>query len=943
MNRKSVEPRKRAIAAALAGALAGMAPLVAKADCGINGTISANTTEIGWSSGNCTIAPNVVLSNFNTATALLATGSSLGTLTNSGTIAGITYGMVSAGTISVLNNNSVGQFVGGSAGIRNSGSINTFTNSGLVSTSGIAGTIAAGINNSGTIGTLTNTASGTITGAGRGIFNTGTIGLVNNAGLLAGSGTVSGSIFGIDNSGGSIGTILNSGTIKGSTYTGTIVGYGVLGENSSTIGTLNNSGTITNELGVLIRSGASLGTLTNTGSIVGTFSGVVAQTGTIGTINNSGLIAGATSQTVTGFPSGPYTGIFALAGASIGTVVNSGTITGLLNAINVDSTSTIGQINNSGLIAGAIRNTGSSNLNISGGSGAVFGTLTGLGGGIANASVGTITNTSSNVVFGSGNLLLNDRINVGSHAVNNTGATLQVNNPIAITGNYTQGASATLLVGVADSAVSGGSIDSDSGYGRLVVSGTANIASGSAVTLQKLNAYGFAAGQRFVVVDAVGTGTNYNADTLRYSVAGTSALVATGAAVANGANSDLVLTLADATSPSNPSSPSSPSTPTPAPSGATAPNAVSALTGLSHYTGISPALLNLFDASLALNATGSTQALNAAGKQLSPTSQTSLSRAAAAPTFDVLNIISSHANGLRLAQRQGSGISTGDAPASWGVWGQAFGGHASQDQRDQVDGYSANYGGLLFGVDRAVSDAWRVGGAFSYSNAAVNNTGDTAGSNTRINSYGLIGYASYVTNRWYANLSAGAVEQRYDTNRLVNFPGFSGQANGSFNGQQYVARGEVGYPLAFGVATVTPLASLTYSYLHQSAYTESGGNGAALSVDATHQSSVTTDIGAKVEREIPTSLGMLVPELTVAWRHEYNNTRALTTASFAADPSGQTSFTVLGTSPLTNSAIVSAGVTLLNQRNLSLTARYDVQVGRGYLSQAGTLRLRRLF
>jgi hypothetical protein len=258
MSRKNVLPRQRAIVAALAGALAGLVPLVAKADCGINGTISANTTEIGWSSGNCTIATNVVISNFNTATALLATGSSLGTLTNNGTIAGITYGLVNAGTISVLNNSGVGQFNGGSSGIHNTGSIDTLNNSGFISTTSIAGTIASGIHNTGTIGTLTNNATGTITGAGSGIFNSGTISIVNNMGLLAGSGTVSGSIFGIDNSGGSIGTILNSGTIKGSSYAGTIVGYAILGENSGTIGTLNNSGTLYNELGVLIRSGATL-------------------------------------------------------------------------------------------------------------------------------------------------------------------------------------------------------------------------------------------------------------------------------------------------------------------------------------------------------------------------------------------------------------------------------------------------------------------------------------------------------------------------------------------------------------------------------------------------------------------------------------------------------------------------------------------------------------
>lgn len=106
---------------------------------------------------------------------------------------------------------------------------------------------------------------------------------------------------------------------------------------------------------------------------------------------------------------------------------------------------------------------------------------------------------------------------------------------------------------------------------------------------------------------------------------------------------------------------------------------------------------------------------------------------------------------------------------------------------------------------------------------------------------------------------------------------------------------------------------------------------------------MTTDLGAKIEREFPTPYGVLVPELTVSWRHEYNNTSQLTTATFAGDPSGVNSFTTLGTSPLTNSAVVSAGVTLLRERNLSVTARYEMQAGRGFLSQGGTLRLRQLF
>ena len=470
-----------------------------------------------------------------------------------------------------------------------------------------------------------------------------------------------------------------------------------------------------------------------------------------------------------------------------------------------------------------------------------------------------------------------------------------------------------------------------------MVSGSATIASGSNVILQKLNSYRFAPGQRFVVVDASSTGTNYNEGSLNYAATGYDTSTVSGSTVTSDGRSDLVVTLAELT----PSSPSSPPPSSPSPPPPSVPSAVSALTGLLNYQGISPQLLNLFDASQALSG-DSANTINRAGKQLAPTSQTSSIQAAAAPTFDMLNIVSAHSDSLRLAQAD-SGVSTGESGPAWSAWGQTFGGHASRNESDQVDGYSANFGGLLLGVDRAISDTWRLGGVFSYSNAAVNNTGDTAGDSATINSYGLIGYASYEARSWYGKLSVGALQQRYDTTRQIDFPGFSGIANGSFSGQQYVAQGEVGYPLALGVATVTPLASLTYSYLHQGAYAESGGDGAALSVGAGHDTSVTTDVGAKIERAISTSYGMLVPDLRAAWRHEYDNTRTSTTASFAADPSGETSFTTLGASPVNDMAVLSAGATLLRANNLSLTLRYEVQMGSGYLSQSGSLRLRQLF
>jgi len=1003
MLHKNQRPKQTTLTLALTAALASMTPLVAKADCVPGGTISSNTSAITWSSGslpnNCSITSAGSISALGTNTALRV-NSSVGTLTNSGTIQGGDDGLTNSSTIVSINNQSnatiMGAFATGILNI-NSSTIGALTNSGTIS----GASAGAGIvNNSSAsnIGTLTN--HGVITGGDTGIFNAGTIGTLTNNGNIAGGGgfgyqnffaaifnsgtigilnnTIGGTIDGINpnlldpntntnnlsntgiinSAGGTIGTLNNSGLISNNPFWNTNTSGGDIGiNNAGTIGTLNNLGTITatavNQGATAILNSGTIGTLTNSGTISGTSAGIFNTiAGSIGTLSNSGTISGTNfgldnsgsigflNNTIGGTISGANTGIFN--NGSIGTLSNSGTISAP-DAINNGAGGRIGTLTNSGVIAGNITNGSGNNLTITGGTGATFGTLTGF----LSGSIGTITNTNSNLTFGSGNLLLNDTVNVGNNTFNNNAATLQVNNPIAITGNYNQGEAATLQIGVAGSGVSAnGSLANDSGYGRLVVSGSATIASGSSVNLKPLTTYGFAAGQRFVVVDASTAGTNYNEGSLNYSVT-SYAGSASGTDVTTAGRSDLVVTLTATPSPTPTPSPSpSPSpTPTPTPSPATIPNAISALGGLLNYTGVSPGLLNLFDAADALAATGGTAAVNRAGVQLAPVQQAASTGAAAAPTLDVLNVVAAHADSLRLAQMEDrqSGISTGDAPPAWGVWGQAFGGHASQNERDDVPGYSANYGGLLVGVDKSISDNWRAGGVFSYSNTAINDEGDAAGDNTTVNSYGLIGYASYTSQSWYTNLSAGVVQQSYSTNRQVDFTGFSGTANGHFSGQQYVTRAEVGYPLTVGGATVTPLASLTYSNLHQNGYTEGGGNGAALTVNSTHSASVKSSLGAKLEQAFPTAYGNFVPELRLQWLHEYDHTQQVTGASFAADPTGETGFTTVGPSPTSDMADVSVGVTLLRANNMTLTVRYELQAGGGFVSQTGSLRLRQLF
>ena len=860
-----------------------------------NVTLFGSTDCMVWSGGNFQINNTGTLSSTSTP-ALTATGAAK-TLTNSGLLSGTSV-----------------------AGIENTSNSLTVINNGRIISD------VVGLNNNGAIVSLTNNAGGTISGTNAGIKNnsnssitslnnnhiiSGDIG-INNAGYigtLANTGTIAGTATGIQNSG-NITNLSNSGSVSGATQ-GILVSNGAISSLKNT-----SDGHIEGETGIVFGGQLSSGTinvstLTNAGQISGTDSAGM-------TINQNALIANlSNSGTITGAIAG-----IANAG-SVFALTNSGTISSGAFAIYNIASGSLGPVTNSGLIAGTIVNLSSKAMTINGGSGETFGILTGASGGTGSAHIGAIKNTGASLSFASGNLLLNDNIDVGNNTVNNTGSTLQVNNSLSINGSYAQSAAATLLIGVGDSAVSDGVI-ADTGYGRLVVSGAATIESGSTVSLKSLNTYSFAAGQRYLVVSADKIGTNYNASSLNYLTAGFTG-VTSGKVVDTGNTSNLVVTLS------------------PKPRHyATTDNAISSLQGLQQYTGIAPGLLDLYNASLAID---SSQEGNKVGEQLSTVQNSSASHVASQATFDAVNIVGQRVDAVRLAQSQGmSGVAAGDDPADWSAWGQAFGGHARQGMVDGVSGYKANYAGLVLGVDRSVGESWRTGGALTYSNTSVHGRDNLYGSKTGVDSYGLIGYASYSGEPWYVNLSASVTQQRYDTSRNVEMTGYADRARGKFNGQQYVTKAEFGYPLAVAqTTTLTPLANLSYSYQTLDSYKESSGNGSALSVEGSHNNALRSGLGARLDKSFQTGFGDVVPYVQAIWTHQYNPQRNSTNASYIADTAGETSFTTFGASPVEDTADLSLGATIAQSDTLSLNARYNVQLGEQYQAQTITLQVRKLF
>jgi uncharacterized protein with beta-barrel porin domain len=838
--------------------------------------------------------------------------STTGTMTsvaNSGTMHGANEGFINSGMLgSLTNSGTIGD--DGKAGMQNTGSIGTVTSSGLIS--GVTGLANLG----GSIGGVNN--AGTITGtASHGLYNTGTLGTLTNGGLVSGANT------GVFNDlSGSITSVTNSGTMRG----------GVNGlANSGTLGSLSNSGTISGAAKAGVENAGSLGTLTSSGTITGAF-GLNNAGGTIAVLDNSGTIT-ATSQ------DGVYTD------SGLGTMTNAGVVSGALHALNIDGAGSLGSLENSGLISGptaikvaaggslgAVTNSGTiagnivnasaNELSIAGGSGGVFGTLTGYSGGLTAADIGQITNTTSNVLFSAGNVLLNDHVNVGAGKVTNT-ATLQVDNPINITGSYLQTAAGTLSLGVAGIA----------NHGELNVSSGAVLDAQGRVVLTGLEGFRFAAGEQFTLIDA-GSAT-YNLGSLTTSADGFHGGYSVTDVAVDG-HQDLVVCLTNSIAPN--------CTGKIAYTLATTSNAVAANNAAGGYTGSNADLNKLANA---LTALGTTAAANRAGNQLLADPHHDAVALAEQPALDVLDVVTGHADVTRLAANGGqSGVSAGESGAGLATWGEAFGGGAHQSQDGQFSGYGISSEGLVAGGDAAIGESnARLGGVFTYTHADLNEHGDRTGDTMGLNSYGLLGYATFLGTRAYADLTGGVMFDQFNTVRVIDFPGFFGVATGNHDGTQYVAKAEAGYRLPMSepsTTTLTPLLGLAYSHLNQDGYTESGGNGAALRVDGDGSNSLRGEAGLKLEHSFRVTRGDVVPELKVMYRHEFDSGSQQQTAGFAADPAG-TTFSTEDVRPVLNTGVASIGVNLLGSDGLTVSLKYGAEIGSGYVSQGGSLRVRWTF
>jgi uncharacterized protein with beta-barrel porin domain len=275
------------------------------------------------------------------------------------------------------------------------------------------------------------------------------------------------------------------------------------------------------------------------------------------------------------------------------------------------------------------------------------------------------------------------------------------------------------------------------------------------------------------------------------------------------------------------------------------------------------------------------------------------------------------------------------------VWGDGFGHFGHGDSQGDFTSYNSKiYGGML-GFQAPLNQVMSLGlgGGYAHSNIDRRHGGDST-----IHTYDGTLYASYDPTHWYVDTALSFDWHRYHDKRRIEFPGIDRTAKARYNGQEYSGVLATGYRFyTKNCATITPLASLQYSYLHVSNYHEHGAGDLNLHVESQQYHFLESSLGLKLARPVQTKKGAFVPEVHALWLHDFFKERMDLDTTFSGVAEQAGSFETKGPRLDRDYGDLGAGITFITCKRLAIQLVYNYQFGKHYHANEGLLKISKRF
>lgn len=885
----------------------------------------------------------VNLDTFSGSTANVASGV---VVTNTGTLISTSYpGIYASAQSWILSNagtitsaTSPGPAIRFTAGgtINNSGSISSTTSHAIILSNG---------------GTVNNLATGTISGTGSSssfaINASGSPTTVDNAG------TINGQVF--ITAGGTV-TNQSSGTI--SVAVNNSVAVTVLGGTTRSVtnyGSIQSTGGGTST-GVEIGSGTGTGLLNNvsSGSIFGTFNGVYTGASVVLDLTNNGTIQANTGSAVEARGGGTITNTGIIENKGLGAaaesngiyihnavtaeIINSGTITGGVNAINFTRAGGIGATHTVRLRTGSVLNgnvvggTGTDNLILEGtGTENItkfsnFETLTMNGVDWTLSGTGTFSTTTT---VQSGTLQVNGQLTspaVGIQSgatltgsgtvvgdVTNAGNVRVDSGTLTFNGNYIHQTGAFFIVGVTPS-INGLLAITGAGHTATINGGTVSVLAGvGSYALNTQYTILTTTGGRSGTFSSVTSNFAFLDPSLTYdtnnvyltltrnsidfaSIGITPNQISAGGGLAALGMSNPIVSAALMLSPDQ------------------ARAAFDSVSGEIH-----PSLHSLMidESQLVRDAI--------LGRQRQDNDQTGTSRAIAWASEDIDDTVtSSYARKARKAKGGPKWPIKAAPPAVapvYGAWVQGYGNWTRLNGDGNAATLRSSTGGAIGGFDVTLNHNWRFG--FAAGGGRTDARVDARLSSGTIDTFHLAAYGG--GNIGDILFRTGAAYSHHDvsTSRTITFPGFADNAAAKYDAHTSQIFGEAAYRLNPGLVRSEAFANIAHVRVHSDSFSETGGP-AALNVAAADTSTTFTTLGLRAQAPLPAFGSWAVTARgSLGWQHAFDTVPPVSWMAFAASTAP---FAVAGVPIATDAALIEAGIDALVRSNTRLSLMYTARL-----------------
>lgn len=269
-------------------------------------------------------------------------------------------------------------------------------------------------------------------------------------------------------------------------------------------------------------------------------------------------------------------------------------------------------------------------------------------------------------------------------------------------------------------------------------------------------------------------------------------------------------------------------------------------------------------------------------------------------------------------------------PEGLGLYLNGVGSFGHRDSEDEELGFDFRNLGFTMGSDYRLSDSMIVGGAFSYLNSFQDFNRDKG--EIDVNTVAFSGYGAHRIQSLYINAIATYAHAEVDLEREITFADRT--AKGDTSSDEFSIALGGGYEFEYEGITYGPMVETEWVWLDIRSFTETGANG--LNLEHSHDSmkSATVDVGVEGSYPISTRIGVLVPQLSVAWAHQFEDDSREIRARYEFDNTGagEGEFFVETDSPDRNYAKISAALSAQLKDGISGFGSYQAIVGHNRLS-----------